>query len=166
MTSYPRNLLPLPYFGWRERPHEMPLDVEECRTALWLHRGNVTAAAERLKVSPHRLRMFVRTSPVLVREQAEAREQLLDKAEAIVHEALHDETDSTRRDTMARYLLNGALAADRGLSARIAKVSVSASGHITFGWATDPGFDHTVGADESVKAHSPIDRNAEEQDGV
>ena len=38
-----------PYFGWLERPLDLPLDVEECATAIYLKNGDLDAAAARLK---------------------------------------------------------------------------------------------------------------------
>ena len=96
-----------------ERPVSVPLDVEECRTAIWLERGNVTKAAERLKISSNRLRRFIENSPRLQEEQKESREQLLDIAEDNAYEALTDEVDASRRDQMTRYVLTN-LGGSRG----------------------------------------------------
>lgn len=101
----PDDLRPLPTVPYDERPDSLPLDIEECRTALWLHRGNVSDAAKRLKVSPSRLRSMVRNSPRLAKEAEEAREQLVDIAEDAVYSALTDPDDPGRRDTMARFVL-------------------------------------------------------------
>lgn len=105
MNKLPTDLIPLPTMPYDERPSSLPLDVEECRTALWLDRGNISKAAERLKISPVRLRSFVSKSPRLTEEQNEAREQILDIAEDVVHEALTDEVDASRRDQMARFAI-------------------------------------------------------------
>jgi hypothetical protein len=61
--------LPLPYFPWLERPAVMPLDVEEVATALFLKQGDLTAAAERLRVTVARLNRTIRKSPRLIRLQ-------------------------------------------------------------------------------------------------
>ena len=96
-----------------ERPAELPLDVEECRTALWLSRGNVSEAAKLIKVSTGRLRKFVNGSKRLIEEQKEAQEQLLDIAEDVAYEALTDSEDKGRRDSMARFVMTN-LGKDRG----------------------------------------------------
>jgi hypothetical protein len=57
----------LPYCGWDSRPETLPLDVEECATALYLAHGALNRAAELLKVSPARLNRVVRRSPRLQR---------------------------------------------------------------------------------------------------
>jgi hypothetical protein len=61
------EFFPLPYFGWLERPLDLPLDVEECATAIYLKNGDLDAAAARLKVTPARLDRVVRRSPRLMR---------------------------------------------------------------------------------------------------
>lgn len=89
-----------------ERPTELPLDTEECRTALWRTRGNISDAATLLKVNSARLRKFIKSSPYLSSELEESKEQLLDIAEGVVHDALTDTEDTTRQDQMARYILS------------------------------------------------------------
>ena len=56
------EFLPLPYFGWLERPHNLPLDVDDCATAIFLEEGNVKKAADRLRVTPARLSQTIRKS--------------------------------------------------------------------------------------------------------
>lgn len=91
---------------WAERPAELPLNVEECRTAIWRCRGNITEAAQLLKITASRLRSFVKKSAYLSAEMQEAKEALVDIAEEIVYEALTDGDDAQRRDQMARYVLS------------------------------------------------------------
>jgi hypothetical protein len=64
---HPEEFLPLPYFPWLSRPDNLPLDVDEVATALYLARGRLGAAAERLKVDDRRLRKAIRRSPKLQR---------------------------------------------------------------------------------------------------
>ncbi len=84
---------------------ELPLDLEEVRTAIWMASGNVTEAAKLLKVTSIRLRNFVKKSPYLSAEVQEAADRLVDIAEANVKDALTDELDPSRRDTMSRFVL-------------------------------------------------------------
>lgn len=102
MTHIPDDLVPLPTQPWDERPLELPLSVEETRTAIWRSDGNITRAAQILKVSSNRLRRFVASSPRLHREIEEAREQLVDMAEDVARIALQD---PDRQDAMARFVL-------------------------------------------------------------
>lgn len=140
----PNDLVPLPTTPYEERPASLPLDVEECRTALWLNRGNIPDAAAKLKVSPSRLRNFVQNSPRLLAEQREAREQLADRAEQIVHEALHDEVDASRRDAMAKYVLNSAIGKARGFGAAGVGVKISNTGPMIITWATEEDHIKTI----------------------
>ena len=57
----------LPYFGWDSRPETLPLDVEECATAIYLAKGDIRVAAARLKVTVAKLNRLVRKCPRLVR---------------------------------------------------------------------------------------------------
>ena len=66
----PDEFFPLPYFSWLERPLSLPLDIEDCATAIYLSNGDIGAAAARLKVTPAQLNKVVRASPRLMRLQA------------------------------------------------------------------------------------------------
>lgn len=135
MSSLPSDLLPIPTSPWDERPDEHPLDVQECRTALWMARGNISEAADILKVTSMRLRRFVKNSVYLTAEQDEARERIKDKAESVVVEALEDAQDAGRRDSMARFVLAGQ-GRDRGYGNGAGGVTVKGGSgpiHITWG---------------------------------
>ena len=105
MSQVPDDLVALPTMPYSERPIELPLDAEECRTALWMANGNVTEAAIILKITSIRLRAFVKKSPYLSAEMQEAADRLVDIAETNVYNALTDELDPSRRDTMSRFVL-------------------------------------------------------------
>lgn len=114
----------------------MPLDIEECRTALWIAKGNVTKAAEVLKISSNRLRQFINNSPRLTNELRETREQILDKAEEVIVEALEQDDDVQRKDSMARFALTN-LGANRGYGNGKGGVSINLpkTGKIEISWA-------------------------------
>ena len=61
------EFVPLPYFGWDSRPETLDLDVEECATAIYLAKGDIRAAAARLKVTSARLNKLLRRAPKLQR---------------------------------------------------------------------------------------------------
>jgi len=67
--------------------------------------GNVTEAAIILKITSIRLRAFIKKSPYLSAEMQEAADRLVDIAETNVKDALTDELDPSRRDTMSRFVL-------------------------------------------------------------
>jgi len=132
-VSLPADLVPLPTAPYDERPETIPLEIEECRTALWLTKGNITEAAKLLKVPSARLRRFVRNSAYLTEEWNESREMLADKAQEIVEEALFDE-DPSRRDTMARFVLQS-IGRHRGFgTSGGVNVNVNKGGKISISW--------------------------------
>lgn len=136
MSRLPTDLVPIPTQPWDCRPDDLPLDIEECRTALWMCEGNITAAAALLKVDSRRLRSFVNSSKYLSDQAQEAREQLCDLAEGVVRDALQDEQDKSRRDTMARYVLTN-LGSSRGYGAKGGKNLTinNQGGNISISWA-------------------------------
>lgn len=127
----PDDLVPLPTMPWEERPSELPLVVEEVRTALWRCSGNVTEAAKLLKTPTIRLRNFIRNSPRLSAEEQEAREQIVDTAEDVVKEAL---LDPDRQDTMARFVL-GSIGRGRGWGQGNPSVKINSSGPLNITWS-------------------------------
>jgi hypothetical protein len=101
----PSDLVTLPTTPYKERPAALPLEVEECRTAVWLAAGNIKEAAGLLKVPSARLRNFIKGSPYLQAEVQESKEIMVDIAESNVVEALSDKDDVGRRDSMTRFVL-------------------------------------------------------------
>jgi hypothetical protein len=153
-TEFPQDLIPLPTAPYPERPVSEPLVPEECRTAIWLVRGNITEAAKLLKVTSLRLRQFVNKSPYLLSEMQEAKDQLTDIAETVVYEALTDEDDKGRKDTMARFVL-GSQGRNRGWghsSSAGVNIKNSGGGTIVVQWA-----DGTVFGDSEEKPPDTID---------
>lgn len=137
----PDDLVALPTMPYNERPLELPLDVEECRTAIWMAAGNITDAAKLLKVTSIRLRSFVRKSPYLSAEMAESAEKMVDIAEKNVLDALTDDLDPSRRDTMSRFVLTN-IGKARGWGAGNTGLSIknSAGGTIVVQWADGTAF--------------------------
>lgn len=134
--AIPVDLVPLPTSPWDERPTELPLDIEECRTALWMHNGNVTEAAKALKIPPGRLRAKIKSSQYLQAEQTEAREQLADIAEVNVRDALTDANDPGRRDSMTRFVL-ASLGRTRGYGNGAGGTKIVNNGPMTIRWEDD-----------------------------
>ena len=139
--SIPSDLVALPTMPYNERPPELPLDVEECRTALWMASGNVTEAAKLLKTTSIRLRAFIKKSPYLSSEMQEAADRIVDIAEANVLDALRDDQDPSRRDTMSRFVLTN-IGKHRGWGTAAPNVNVknSAGGTIVVQWADGTTF--------------------------
>jgi len=141
MNSIPEDLVALPTAPYSERPLSLPLDTEECRTAIWMCRGNITEAARILKITSLRLRNFVNKSPYLSAEMQEALDQIVDVAEQVVYDALTDEDDTGRRDTMARFVL-GSQGRRRGWGSASPGVNIKngAGGTIVVQWADGTSF--------------------------
>jgi hypothetical protein len=104
LTGYLPDDLVAPYESAHRLPNEEPLTARDVRSALWLCAGSVSKAAKRLGVPSARVRAFVRNSQWIQQELDEARERILDVAEANLYEALFSD-DPKRRDSAARYIL-------------------------------------------------------------
>ena len=159
--SIPDDLVALPTMPYNERPVELPLDVEECRTAIWMASGNVTEASKILKCTSIRLRNFIKKSPYLSAEMQEAADRLVDIAEGNVYNALTDELDPSRRDTMSRFVLTN-IGKHRGWgSGGTGNITVknSAGGTIVVQWADGSAFGSEPNSDtqENTKVieHDP-----------
>jgi hypothetical protein len=155
MSNIPDDLVALPTMPYSERPIELPLDVEECRTALWMADGNVTEAAIILKITSIRLRAFIKKSPYLSAEMQEAADRLVDIAEINVKDALTDKLDTSRRDTMSRFVLTN-LGKHRGWgSANSGGITVknSAAGTIIVQWGDGTQIGQDVSDNAKVIEH-------------
>ena len=142
MPELPDDLVTLPTAPYAERPVALPLDIEECRTAIWLARGNITEAAKILKITSLRLRNFVGKSPYLSSELQEAMEQVVDVAEAVVYDALTDDENPSRKDTMARFVL-GSQGKRRGWGSAVSSgisVNNKTGGTVIVQWADGSTF--------------------------
>jgi hypothetical protein len=142
MSEVPNDLVALPTMPYSERPVELPLDIEECRTAIWMASGNITEAAKLLKITSLRLRTFIKKSPYLTAEMQEAADRLVDIAESNVYDALTDELDPSRRDTMSRFVLTN-IGKHRGWGSTGqggVTVKNSAGGTIVVQWADGSTF--------------------------
>jgi hypothetical protein len=163
MNEMPTDLVALPTAPYSERPISLPLDVEECRTAIWIARGNITEAAKILKITPLRLRTFVGKSPYLSAEMQESLDQVVDIAERVVVDALEDTENPARQDTMARFVL-GSQGKRRGWgSATNAGVNIKNSGNgtIVVQWADGSTF-----GDQDNKEGEAIDITPNESNVV
>lgn len=146
---------------WDVRPDDLPLTIEEVRTALWVNAGNVTKAALLLKVDSARLRRYIASSPRLSAEKEEARNQIVDKAEDVLLEALNDNEDVVRRDSMAKFALTN-LGKDRGYGSKGASnltINNNSNGTIQVSWGDGSSI---TGSDESDDGQPVIEHEAAE----
>lgn len=137
---------PLPYYPWSERPITVPLDQDECATALHLAHGSLPAAANLLKVPLVRLARMLRSSPRLQRVLDEAYQLTLAKAVSIPIETLFDpNADARRLEWASTKVLASRLAMGAPLSPAPASSAQSSASltmdqnrrTITFRWRTD-----------------------------
>jgi hypothetical protein len=124
--------------------------------ALTETRCNISNAAAKLGVPPHALRRATACDPEIIALAIEEREQLCDRAEEVLYEAINDFSDAHRRDVMARFVLSSEMARGRGFSPRAKKTTlVNAATNVIVGWADSPGFDATRGYDPADHGGAP-----------
>lgn len=145
-VEHDAEFTPLPYFPWDERPCTLPLDADECATAVHLEHGDVDRAARLLKVSTIRLQRMIRSSPRLQRILDESLNVALARAVSIPIRTLFDpEADHRRLEWASTKLLQSRLAQGHPLSpapaaatqANAALTVNPAQRTITFRWRTD-----------------------------
>ena len=141
MSDIDEEFLPLPYYSWAVRPVHLALDIEECATALYLSRGVVSAAAERLKVESLKLQRVINRSPRLVRLHAELVALLNDDVHKEVIAAFADD-DSRRREWASAKVIGSKQFQSHPLAPNTAiqpHLSITQeNNNITFVWKTQP----------------------------
>jgi hypothetical protein len=103
----------LPAYPWQTRPDDHPLTADEVCAALFEAEGDVTSAAERLKVGSLILRKFIERSSRARAVIVEMNARLVDEAQATLHAALRDD-DARRQDWATRFILNSKNGRGRG----------------------------------------------------
>ena len=138
MSDIDEEFVPLPHYSWAVRPSHLALDIEECATALYLSRGVVSAAAERLKVESLKLQRVINRSPRLVRLHQELVALLNDDVHKEIIAAFADD-DSRRREWGAAKVINsrqfqGHPLAPNSQNAPTISVDASSVREIIFSW--------------------------------
>jgi hypothetical protein len=143
LSEHDQEFLPLPFYPWTERPSTLPLDADECATAIHLAHGDLPAAASLLKVPIVRLNRSLRASPRLQRILAETTELTIARAAAEYIRAL-DAPDDRRREWGASKLMASRAASGHPFSPAppqsaqsAASLTVNPNRSITFRWRTD-----------------------------
>jgi hypothetical protein len=107
----------LPHYPWDERPLTLPLDSDECATAIHLAHGDLDGAASLLKTPIHRLTRLLRNSPRLQRVLDEALGHTLIRAASIPIRTLYDPAATDRRlEWASTKLLSSRIAQGHPLS--------------------------------------------------
>jgi hypothetical protein len=118
-----------------------PIDVEEAKRALEKCQGNITAAADLMKVHSARLRAFVAEEPVLRGMQAEIIERGVDEAVAILFKGMKHESYGIRL-MAAKEFLRSEPARRRGFGEKGASLELTsrAGETLTITWL-EPGME-------------------------
>lgn len=124
-------------------PIEPGFDQEVVRELLFRHDGNVTTAAEELGVTPERLRAYVRAAPALTRALDETMDRGVDKAIAVLWEALRDTESFQNRYYAAKEFLRSEAGRRRGFGPRETATSLEVktsdrATSITIKWLDPP----------------------------
>ena len=106
----------LPAYPWSQRPDDHPLTLEEVTASLVEAAGDVTAAADRLKVGSLTLRKFIERSPRARAVVLEMDHRLADRARRKLIGIINDDGDARRQDWAIRFVLNSRMARHLGLS--------------------------------------------------
>jgi hypothetical protein len=107
----------LPAYPWSQRPEDHPLTLDEVTAALVEASGDVTQAADRLKVGSLTLRKFIERSPRARAVVLEMDHRLADRARRKLIGILNDDQDARRQDWAIRYVLNAKMARHLGFAA-------------------------------------------------
>jgi hypothetical protein len=142
-SQHDQEFIPLPFYTWDERPIHVPLDHDECATAIHLAQGDLPRAASLLKVAHARLSRLVTGSPRLQRIRRESLDLVTEKAESKVIASL-DAQDARRQEWAVNTILRSKLGQNSPLSPAPAaslqsSASVTVSGQqksYTFRWRT------------------------------
>jgi hypothetical protein len=95
-SEHDQEFIPLPFYPWTQRPDTLPLDPDECATAIHIAKGDVPAAAALLKVPEFRLNRLIRRTPGLQHVLSEANELTTHRAASEYIRALDDPSDRRR----------------------------------------------------------------------
>lgn len=144
ISDHDQEFAPLPYFPWDERPPTLPLDSDECATAIHLAEGHLPRAAELLKVPLIRLTRLIKVSPRLQRVFEESAGLVVAKAFSKYIEAL-DAPDARRQEWGATKIMQSRAAMGHLFSPAPAQpttqqASLTANTQtrtLTFRWRTD-----------------------------
>jgi hypothetical protein len=152
--DHDQEFVPLPYYGWEERPPTLQLDHDECATAIHLAGGDLPKAASLLKVPLVRLHRSLRHSLRLQRILEETQDLAVARASAEYLRAL-DAPDDRRREWGASKIMQSRAAMGHPFSpapAASAQSNVTINQQareIVFSWRSSPGAIEGGGGDGS-----------------
>ena len=145
-SDHDQEFIPLPFYGWAERPSTLPLDPDECATAIHIANGDLPRASDLLKVPQFKLEREVRRHPNLQRILNEELQIAVSKSRSELLTAL-DSPNDRRREWAASKILASRIAqsdpfapAPAQPSAQAASLNLTntAAGRtLVFRWRTD-----------------------------
>ena len=109
LREHDEEFAPLPFFPWDSRPPTLPLDPDECATAIHLAQGDLPRACALLKVPQFKLEREVRRHPNLQRILNEELQIAVSKSRSELLTAL-DSPNDRRREWAASKILASRIA--------------------------------------------------------
>jgi hypothetical protein len=142
--EHDEEFIPLPFYPWDSRPPSLPLDPDECATAIHIAQGDLPAAANLLKVPLHKLNRQIRNHPRLARVLQETNELTVARAASEYINALSSPSERRREWASTKIMASRAAAqhpfspAPAQPNAQSASLSLTDAGRtLTFRWRTD-----------------------------
>lgn len=134
------QVTPLPEYNWAQRPAEIPLTRNEVISALCQSKGNVSDAADLLKVFRARLAAYLKKDEPSKAILDELYERLVDKAESTVINVMEDAPDLKTRLDAAKIILMGSKAGkNRGWGEKgvMVDLNLGPGGRVAVRWANE-----------------------------
>jgi hypothetical protein len=150
--EHDEEFIPLPFYPWDSRPPSLPLDPDECATAIHIAQGDLPAAANLLKVPLHKLNRQIRNHPRLARVLQETNELTVARAASEYITALSSPSERRREWASTKIMASRAAqshpfspAPAQPGAASLSLSDTPAGRTLTFRWRTDA--DETVTID-------------------
>jgi hypothetical protein len=145
-SEHDQEFIPLPFYPFSERPPTLPLDPDECATAIHIAQGDLPKAADLLKVPQFKLEREVRRHPNLARILNEELQIAVSRSRSELLTAL-DSPSERRREWAASKILASRIAQNdpfapapaqpSAQSASLSLTNTAAGRTLVFRWRTD-----------------------------
>jgi hypothetical protein len=145
-SEHDQEFIPLPFYPFTERPSTLPLDPDECATAIHLAEGDLPKASALLKVPQFKLEREVRRHPNLQRILNEELQIAVSRSRSELLDALSSPNDR-RREWAATKILASRIAQNdpfapapaqpSAAQASLSLTSTAAGRTLVFRWRTD-----------------------------
>ena len=145
-SEHDQEFTPLPFYPFTERPVTLPLDPDECATAIHLAQGDLPKASDLLKVPQFKLEREVRRHPNLARILNEELQIAVSRSRSELLTALASPNDR-RREWAASKILASRIAQNdpfapapaqpSATQASLSLTNTAAGRTLVFRWRTD-----------------------------